>query len=217
MCPRRAAVAVGLFVAVMPGGDLAGQADTPRAVAEEFFARLERTDWDGAAALVRPASRQRLRDIAMVSTYMQYATEDETGSGGTTMDDVPGPAEVSRYASRRLYGLEGVHTYGELAALSPEAFLARWFRSLDAELGISGIPRVVVEAVVEGDSLAHVLYRPHYAAAKGRGRMELGNARPLNWSVEVLTLRRVGRAWRAYLNDELVFHSPLMQIRTEER
>jgi hypothetical protein len=31
--------------------------------------------------------------------------------------------------------------------------------------------------------------------------------------VQVLTLRRAGNRWRAYLNGELIHHSPLMQTR----
>jgi hypothetical protein len=122
-------------------------------------------------------------------------------------------SDLENYASLKLPVFSDVATLGELAALTPIQFLAKWIEATQRRGGWeSGGPdarRRVLGEVIEGDSLAHVLYRfersPHDSLETRVPKAET--------DVQMLTLRRTGLVWRAFVSQDLVFEpSVMMQL-----
>jgi hypothetical protein len=186
---------------------------TPSQVADTFFAALGSQQWRTAASMLDSASASAFRDrelallIALRSdTPLGRATSD---SGGSIMAVItpatPDPSALRSVADSPLTLFSDVRTVGALAALPTLEFAARYLevsqrslRSLHAEETTAAIdhePRTyrVLGHVIEGDSMAHVLYRTTDD--------EFTDREP--HSVAVLHLRRSGIEWRLLLPSDL--------------
>lgn len=171
----RTLAAIGFGAVLLPARAVAqSAAEAPAAVATQFFAALRDTSWAVAAAMLDSSSAQTLHDneLSMLTAHAMYRARDHGNrlptSGGMTgvMSDGRVHADViARYGAVPIRGFEPATTLSQAAALDLRTFLARTLAFSAAGLGGmsvklgGGLTRSVVGAVIEGDTLAHVLYR----------------------------------------------------------
>jgi hypothetical protein len=131
------------------------------------FAAVEAGDWPTVADLTAPdvIDQYRAREIAHLLAWAEYmATRDQTGANGYSSDDVIKPELLRAYGHVKVERVEGAPTIADLAGASPKAFLATWLRVANDTnrrfpIGPAAVPRQIIGAVIEGDALAHVVYR----------------------------------------------------------
>lgn len=179
--------------------------DPARAVADRFFAALEGSDWDAAAAECDADVLTSFRDRAVgtLAVSLQFAAEPRSGSGGAVVGHDMIADALAQMGDTPMYGFRSADTVREAAALSGPAFLSGYFAALDEVYAEASTPRLVVGIVHESGTLAHVLYRRNDAARRKQGRVRRGDAPPPPWTVTVLTLRQRDGEWRALLNGEI--------------
>ncbi|HWE44377.1 MAG TPA: hypothetical protein VG432_17885 [Gemmatimonadaceae bacterium] len=183
--------------------------DPPRAVADRFFAALERADWLAAVAECDGDGLTEFRDrsLAVLAAHRQFVANPPSGSGGAVLDRDMTAAAFAQVGDTPMYGFRSPHTLAEAAALPGPVFLSHYLAALDEVYGEVSTPRRVVGVVQENDALAHVLYRRDDAARRKRGRLGRGQGPPPSWVVTVLTLRERDGDWRALLDREIVSDS----------
>lgn len=118
--------------------------ETPEAVTRQFGAAMRTNDWVGTAQLMHPDALARFR-----SMFLPILRADTTG----------------RLCER----LFATTSSAEIAALPDAEVFARFFRTLVSgtpELGgmFAGADMVPVGHVLEGDDVAHVVFRMKVAA-----------------------------------------------------
>jgi hypothetical protein len=193
----------------------AGAQRTPSQVAETFFSALVATQWREAASMLDSASAEvfRGRELAILIAVRSQPIGQATSDSGGFIMAVASPDTLDSNALREVADspltlFADVRTIGALAALPSMEFAARYLevsqRSLHALHAPADTDTVVGERrtyhvlghVIEGDSLAHVLYRATAA--------EFTNEEP--HAISVLHLRRRGDDWRLLVPADL---SPL--------
>jgi hypothetical protein len=189
---------------------------TPMDIARRYFTAFENREWDVLATMFDPAEQARFHgmQVNILCAWLQYPPDGNRGLvlGMTGAGDKPDPEILGRFADTLIHAFRGSPTLGQLAAMSPQVFLVEWFAAryggpeASSAVGFGrgpSVPRKVLGAVIEGDALAHVVYRADSpAAADWR----------VPWRVSVLSLRRGsdGR-WLVLPDDHLVFGPGIMR------
>lgn len=159
-----------LVLAFAPG--LAAQA-TPEQVVQRYFDSFRTGDYAANVALMHPEALQSMK---------------ETMSGLVAL---PGAAEEPEFQE-----MFGVSTLAEFNQLDPAVLFERIIRTQleDPEMReiMSGSQTTVLGHVMEGDSVAHVVYRMRMSI----GEMEMDQ-------VQVSPLKRADGEWRMLLTGSL--------------
>ena len=206
---RAAATALSASFALSAAavGALGAQATSaPRVVVEEAFAALSLKDWDAVAAHSSPQFLEQFRQKQLF-----YAEDDERQrlEKKKYPDSYGLPKCVQKYfesqqsdfSKRFLENFAGVDNLLQLEVLTPAQFFAAWLagtKNLKKSDEAAG-PRIVIPSrtifgeVVEGDSVAHVLYRrvPSHPGDADQG-------------IKLITLRRYDGVWKIYPNDDMI-------------
>jgi hypothetical protein len=188
------------------GAAMAQSASTQSRVVEESFAALATKNWDAVAAYSSPQFLEQFRQKQMF-----YAEDDERQriEKKKSPDSYGLPKCVQKYfesqqgdfSKRFLENFAGVDNLLHLEVLTPAQFFAAWLAGstlLKKEDQAAG-PRIVIPTrtilgeVLEGDSLAHVIYRraPSPPSDADQG-------------TELITLRRYDGVWKIYPNDDMI-------------
>lgn len=147
------------------------RAETPEVVTRQYGAAMRANDWVGTAELMHPDALARFRRM-----FLPLVDADTTGQ-----------------LCRRLFDASSA---SELAGLPDAELFARFFRTLvnDApELSgmFAGADLVPIGHVLEGNDVAHVVFRMKVAA----------DGVTLT-KVQAVSLRRLGRTWRVLLSGD---------------
>jgi hypothetical protein len=179
--------------------------DGPMDVARRVFAAFESRDWPALAALVDPAEQQRSHEaqLAALTSWAQARPDKIAGTGmrSFTSDGDLDPALLQRFADTQIPAFREGRTLGQLAGLSPRAFMVESLAASHggSSFGFGGLVsswRVVLGAVIESEQLAHVAYRTTVD----------GDIPPFPWRVSVLSLARgAGGDWLLMPDDEFTF------------
>lgn len=165
-------VALGAAL-VAPGSRSLAQErpETPEMVTRQFGAAMRTNDWVGTAELMHPDALARFRGM-----FLPIVAADPTGK-----------------LCERLFATRST---AEVAALPDAELFARFFRTL-----VSGAPEmsgmfagadlVPVGHVLEGNDVAHVVFRMK-VAADGVTMTK----------VQAMSLRRSGKTWRVLLSGD---------------
>jgi hypothetical protein len=195
---------------------------TPSEVARSFFAAVEAHQWGAASAMLEPTSAAEVRDRALAvligwarQRKMVSASGERPGMMGFTVERTPDSTALAEVSGTALGLFADLPTLDALAALSPIEFAARYLelsqRSLSAEdRPTAEFRRVrydVIGHVIEGDTLAHVLYRP--------SESDVTTDDPL--AVGALRLHRVGPDWRVRMPRELLELPLLLLVEQSSR
>ena len=203
--PSLALLAVALSgggAAILPAQAPAG----PRVVVEEAFDALAARNWDAVAGYSSPQFLEEFRQKQLF-----YAEDDERQrlEKKQNPDSYGLPKCVQKYfesqqgnfSKRFLTNFAGVDNLLQLEVLTPAQFFAAWLagtKNLKATDQAAG-PRIVIPSrtifgeVIEGDSIAHVLYR--------RVPSPPGDA---DQGIKLITLRRYDGVWKIYPNDDMI-------------
>ena len=150
------------------------RAGTPRAVAERVLASLARKDADAFTRDVHPEAIAAFR-ANVVRILEQSATPDQRAQG------------------LRFFG--GARSVDELRKMPAERVFIAYMRGVFGRMPAAPEVRItnsVIGEVLEGDALAHIVYRARIASPKE----SVAN-------VTVLSLRRSPGGWKALLDGDL--------------
>ncbi len=204
---RSSRAALFAVITLAGAGRAAAQApSSPSAVVEESFAALAAKNWDAVAALASPQFLEQFR-----AKQLFYAEEDERQKleKKKNPESYGMPKCVQKYfesqegnfSKRFLENFYHVDNLLQLEVLTPAQFFAAWLsgtRNLKSSDEAAG-PRIVVPTrtivgeMMEGDSVAHVLYR--------RTPFTPGDA---DQGIKIITLRRYDGVWKTYPNDDMI-------------
>jgi hypothetical protein len=158
---------------VAPSSRTAGQerAETPEMVTRQFGAAMRANDWVGTAQLMHPDALAHFRKM-----FLPIVKADSTGQ-----------------LCDRLFATRSA---AEVAALPDAELFARFFRTLVSgapELNgmFAGADLVPVGHVLEGNDVAHVVFRMKVAADGVTVT-----------KVQAMSLRRFGPTWRVLLSGD---------------
>jgi hypothetical protein len=165
-------VALGAGLAAPAPAAAQQRAETPEAVTRQFGAAMRANDWVGTAQLMHPAALARFRGM-----FLPILAADSTGQ-----------------LCERLFATTSA---AEVAALPDAELFARFFRTLVStapELGgmFAGADLVPIGHVLEGNDVAHVVFRMKVAADDGVTITK----------VQAMSLRRSGPTWRVLLSGD---------------
>ncbi|HUO53035.1 MAG TPA: hypothetical protein VMT93_10975 [Gemmatimonadaceae bacterium] len=202
----RSAPLVCLALAAAPLALAAQATASPRDVVQESFNALAQRDWDGVAGYASPQFLDQFRQKQLF-----YAEDDERQrmEKKKNPDSYGLPKCVQKYfesqqgnfSKRFLENFAGVDNLLQLEVLTPAQFFAAWLagtKNLKKE-DLAAAPRIVIPTrtifgeVMEGDSVAHVLYR---RVPSPPGDPDQG--------VKLITLRRYDGVWKIYPNDDMI-------------
>jgi len=150
------------------------RAGSPRAVAERVLASLARKDADAFTRDVHPEALAAFR-TNVVRILEQSATPDQRAQG------------------LKFFG--GARSVDELKKMPAERVFVSYMRGVFGRMPSAPGLRItnsVIGEVLEGDALAHIVYRSRVASAKE----SVAN-------VTVLSLRRTPGGWKALLDGDL--------------
>lgn len=178
----------------------------PLDVGRSAFAALDRHNWTTIVGATHPEWLRKFRSeqLALLVTWAQSREPMRRGKASgmkafdmsvSSLGDSAQAAALAEVRTVRVRVFPGSPTIGALAALTPDLFFARWLAAISAQpdsiIPLFGIgPRHLIGAVVEGDSLAHVLYR--------HDTDEYDDP----WRVEVLALKRSAGRWLLLPNND---------------
>jgi len=177
--------------------------DGPVETVAAAFHALQQRDWQALAKRISPES---LRQIQQMQTGSLLALElfpfDSATRSGGSMVAINSKGIDASHERTRIRAMPGSPTLAELRALSPTDFFVQWQEAcyrrsvwLRLYAWIWGLfhkedqqddPPAVVGVVLEGNDLAHVVYR------------RSGLMHP--WERSVLTVRRDGDGWLLVLD-----------------
>jgi hypothetical protein len=192
---------------------------TPIEIAGALFDALTEHSWVSVADLIDSAEIDAFRDqhldgLVAFAEFQDIQTQlpERRGISGYIIRGGE-RRDLEKYAELKLPAFTDVATLGDLAALAPVQFLAKWIEATQRRGGWGSrgprSRRIILGAVMEGDSLAHVLYRFDRSADDSLSSTELPEAT----DTHILTLRRTDSVWRALVNRDLVFQpSVMMQL-----
>jgi len=178
----------------------------PRVVVEEAFEALTARNWDAVAGYSSP---QFLEEFRPPPPPPPPPDERQRLEKKTNPDSYGLPKCVQKYfesqqgnfSKRFLTNFAGVDNLLQLEVLTPAQFFGAWLagtKNLKATDQAAG-PRIVIPSrtifgeVIEGDSIAHVLYR--------RVPSPPGDA---DQGIKLITLRRYDGVWKIYPNDDMI-------------
>jgi hypothetical protein len=162
---------VATLVVHAPTSRAQERAETPEMVTRQFGAAMRANDWVGTAELMHPQALARFRGM-----FLPIVAADSTGK-----------------LCERLFATTSA---AEVAALPDAELFARFFRTLVSgapELNgmFAGADLVPVGHVLEGNDVAHVVFRMK-VAAEGVTITK----------VQAMSLRRAGKTWRVLLSGD---------------
>jgi hypothetical protein len=185
---------------------------SPSDAAHRVFAALQRKDWRALVSLIDSTSLQTVREEELRAFVAWGRQKDEIAAAnranrGWSLDihnDLPA-AEIAAVKDVRVPTLEGSPTIGTLAAESPADFFVRLCRAgyetptRDSPLKhFTALQRQIVGEVLDGDSLAYVLYR-----REARWIQDDTQFIGLPGRLMIATMRRHDGAWRMVLDDDI--------------
>lgn len=202
-----AVLAAAVSLSVATGTAITAQAPAgPRVVVAEAFEALAAKNWDAVAGYSSPQFLEEFRQKQLF-----YAEDDERQrlEKNKTPDSYGLPKCVQKYfesqqgnfSKRFLSNFAGVDNLLQLEVLTPAQFFGAWLagtKNLKPTDQAAG-PRIVIPSrtifgeVIEGDSIAHVLYR--------RVPSPPGDA---DQGIKLITLRRYDGVWKIYPNDDMI-------------
>jgi hypothetical protein len=167
-----------------PGLAAQDRIETPEAVTRQFGAAMRANDWIGTAQLMHPEALARFRDM-----FIPILRADSTGQ-----------------LCERLFATT---SSAEIAALPDAELFARFFRTLASgtpDVGgmFAGSDIVPVGHVLEGDDVAHVVFRMKVASSDG----------VMITKVQAMSLRRAGPTWRVLLSGDFEGLAAVLARRT---
>jgi hypothetical protein len=169
-----AACAVALPVSAQGNPKQPVRAGSPRAVAERVLASLARKDADAFTRDVHPEAIAAFR-TNVVRILEQSATPDQRAQGLKFFGGARSVDELKKMPAERVFVAYMRGVFGRMPA-APEL----------------RITNSVIGEVLEGDALAHIVYRSRVTSAKE----SVAN-------VTVLSLRRTPGGWKALLDGDL--------------
>jgi hypothetical protein len=210
---------------IREGSSVSGRArssflpQTPVETARALFAALEERAWMSVAELVDSAELDAFRDrrldglVAFAESQDIQAPSPERRGISLYFTHGGERRDLEKYAELQLPVFTDVATLGDLAALAPMQFLVKWIEATQRRGGWGSrgpdSRRIILGEVMEGDSLAHVLYRFDRSAEDSLDASEPPEAT----DTHILTFRRADSVWRALVNSDLVFQpSVMMQL-----
>jgi hypothetical protein len=181
---------------------------TPTQVVQAAFQAFSRGDWQTLGAMVHPDALAAFRTDQLGSavgwTLVRRDPKTRHRNIAITPSDFVTPDAIEKAKGLRLAEFPGEPTIGELAALSPRDFFVRWceaaFRNREHNPWppMQGLGREVIGEIMEGDTLAHVLYRQQMKSVGLAG------------SLKVMSLKQVAGHWLILLNDDVIWNFPLV-------
>ena len=180
----------------------------PTSTVQIAFSALEQHDWPTLATLVHPDALATLRQhsLAQIIVLAELAKAGKpTANFGYNPGDIVIADHLPQVGDQRVPEFPTSPSINELAALSPADFFVRWCQAVyesRPELPGSSVPhtkRHIIGEVMEGDTLAHVVYR-----REGRWMIP--------WHVDIMPLRRLGDRWSLLLNDDIGESVDLMTL-----
>lgn len=185
--------------------------------ATAFFGDIDAQRWAAAAHAVDPETALRCRDAALTVLLRWAAMQSArpTSPGARAAFEIrmtSDSAQLDRFGSTPLNGVRGISTLAELAALTPDEFVAASFEhqhgSEPGDTGSETPEREILAAIGDGALAAQILYRTH-------GSSEMRSfARP----VEQLSMRlRDGRWFVDLEQHEASLSIPRSHVRMPQR
>ena len=181
---------------------------TPAQVVRAAFQAFARGDWNTLATLVHPDALAAFRTDQLGSavgwTLVRRDPKTRHRNIAISPSEFVTPDAIDKARTLRLAEFPGEPTIGELAALSPPDFFVRWceaaFRNREHNPwpAMQSLKREVVGEIMEGDTLAHVLYRQQVKSVWLAG------------SLKVMSLKQVAGHWLILLNDDVIWNFPLV-------
>ena len=179
----------------------------PAQVTAAAFDAFTHGDWKVLAALVHPTMLAQFKREEM-DFIIEWAQEKQSGSpvpvGGIQImihprdEDTLTAANIASVAAMRVPVFRDSATIGQLAATTPEQFFVLWCEAVYGNPGATDTSwahyngaRRILGAVLEGQTLAHVLYSggPYTFDDK--------------WRVSRMPLMRTDDDWGLLLNDDI--------------
>jgi hypothetical protein len=195
---------------------ISGAQQTPTEASRALFAALTDHSWVQVAESIDSAEIIAFRDehLDELVGWARFEGPDakRPKHGGMSGYTINGGerSDLKKYASVKFPVFSDVGTLGDLAALTPIQFLAKWIEATQRRGGWeSGGPdarRRILGEVIEGDSLAHVLYRFERSTDDSLQRRVPKEAT----DIQLMMFRRTGLVWRAFVNQDLVFEPSVM-------
>ncbi len=149
--------------------------DTPEQVAERYFQTLRTGDYAGNVALMHPEALNELKETMQGLVALAGAEAD----GDSTF--------------QRMFGVPNAAGFNQLTAAQVfERMLRSQLDDPDMREILNGSQTVVLGHVMEGDTVAHVVYRMRMSV----GEMEMDQ-------VQVTPLKRADGQWRVLLTGSL--------------
>jgi len=184
--------------------------------ATAFFGDIDAQRWAAAAHAVDPETALRCRDAALTVLLRWAAMQSArpTPPGARAAFEIrmtSDPAQLDRFGSTPLNGVRGISTLAELAALTPDEFVAASFEhqhgSQAGDTGSEMPAREILAAIGDGALAAQILYRTHSSEMRSF-------ARP----VEQLRMRlRDGRWFVDLEHHEASLSIPRSHVRAPQR
>jgi hypothetical protein len=203
----RRVVAMGvpalLLIARASDAQEAPGAATPRAAVEAAFDAVQSKAWPRVAALSDPEFLARFREQQLVYAEAEKIARQNRKSkkeqyGLPKCVQKYFESQESHFTESFLKGFAGVKSVEQLAQLTPAALFASWLagsekvEKSDENKALPPTTRTILGDVVEGDSLAHVIYRV----------VPTPPTEPQK-TVEMIDVRHVDGSWRIVPNDDV--------------
>jgi len=180
---------------------------TPTQTVQTGFDAFARSDWRTLASLIHPEALTAFRTDQLGSAvgYVLLRTDAQMRNRNISIRpaDFVSPDAIERSKDLPVAEFPGAPTIGELAALSLSDFFVRWceaaFRNRERPWpAIQQVGRQIIGELMEGDTLAHVLYRQQVESIWIAGKLD------------VMSLKRVQGHWLMLLNDDVIWRFPLV-------
>lgn len=159
-------------------------------------------DWRTLADLVHPDALASLRTKQLGSIVAYSVLEGEMAKGrsvGFSPSDFAKPEAIEQAKHVRISEFPNAPTIGELGVLSPPDFFIQWCEAAhrtdrhDPRPSIQKIKRSLIGQVIEGENLAHVLYRLEVKSNELAG------------ALRIMSLKRDDERWLLLLNDDIIW------------
>ena len=181
---------------------------TPSQTVQAAFDAFRRSDWPTLASLIHPdaltAFRTHQLGSAVGYTLLRSDPQIRNRNISITPADFVSVEAIQKAKGLPVAEFPGAPTIGALAGLSPRDFFVRWceaaFRNAEHRPwpATQGVGRQIIGELIEGDTLAHVLYRQQVESIWLAGKLD------------VMSLKQVGGHWLILLNDDVIWRFPLV-------
>lgn len=182
---------------------------TPSQSVQSAFSAFSDGDWRTFASLVHPDALAAFRTSQLGSTVgYTLVKRDPTMRNrniAITPSEFISADAIQRAKDFRIAEFSGNPTIGELAALSPNDFLVRWCVAATGNpdrpwRAFQHVRRHILGEILEGDTLAHVLYRQEVKSVWLAG------------ALYVMPLKLFEGQWLLLLNDDVIWDFPLVRL-----